>query len=183
MYLYICICICIHEYIYKNIHYLYTYIYRKCEPGRYCVDGSRILCDRGHWGGVYGLTAGNCSGLCRPGYYCPLGSASSQEIQCGDSNRYCPTGKCVYINECKCIYILILRIYIYIYIYISNLYIYANTYIHRYIHICIHRFIYNYIEIYTRLICPLTGGPGVLLDWRYKQHREYEIECCSSSYR
>jgi hypothetical protein len=65
---------------------------RKCEPGSFCMNGGRFLCDRGHWGGVYGLTAGNCSGLCRPGYYCPLGSASSEEVQCGDSNRYCPTG-------------------------------------------------------------------------------------------
>jgi hypothetical protein len=150
MYLYICICICIHEYIYKNIHYLYTYIYRKCEPGRYCVDGSRILCDRGHWGGVYGLTAGNCSGLCRPGYYCPLGSASSQEIQCGDSNRYCPTGKCVYINECKCIYILILRIYIYIYIF--------QIYIYMLIHIYTDIYIYAYIDLFTIILKYTLGS-------------------------
>jgi hypothetical protein len=33
-----------------------------------------------------------CSGLCSPGFYCPEGSTSPEEVQCGDPTRYCPEG-------------------------------------------------------------------------------------------
>jgi hypothetical protein len=33
-----------------------------------------------------------CSGLCSPGFYCPEGSISPQEVLCGDPTRYCPEG-------------------------------------------------------------------------------------------
>lgn len=65
---------------------------RRCEPGFYCVAGVRIQCPAGTWGGVFGLIRSNCSGLCAPGYYCPEGSDSPEEIRCGDPARYCPEG-------------------------------------------------------------------------------------------
>lgn len=63
---------------------------RKCEPGHYCANGVKRLCDFGHWGSEWGMNISTCSGLCSPGYYCPEGSISSTEIQCGDAGKYCP---------------------------------------------------------------------------------------------
>jgi hypothetical protein len=79
----------IDEYI--DVNFYYTYIYRKCEPGSYCADGSRYLCSPGHWGGVYGLTAKNCSGLCSPGM--------SRSVY-----KYINVYMYVYIYVHKCIY-------------------------------------------------------------------------------
>ena len=50
------------------------------------------VCDAGHWGGEFGLNISTCSGLCAPGFYCPLGSISPTEIMCGEPNKYCPGG-------------------------------------------------------------------------------------------
>lgn len=33
-----------------------------------------------------------CSGLCSPGYYCPEGSISPEEVMCGEPSRYCEGG-------------------------------------------------------------------------------------------
>eukprot|EP01038_Epipyxis_sp_PR26KG_P010959 gene10959-14719_t len=65
---------------------------RRCEPGFYCRNGIKRVCDAGFWGGEFGQIQSNCSGLCSPGYYCPLGSISSREVMCGDPNRFCAGG-------------------------------------------------------------------------------------------
>jgi len=65
---------------------------KKCEPGSYCVHGVRVLCPAGRWGNQFGHTDAACGGTCAAGYYCPEGSTSPQETQCGDPNRYCPPG-------------------------------------------------------------------------------------------
>lgn len=63
---------------------------RECEPGHWCLDGVRKLCDFGHWGNNYGMNKSTCLGKCSPGYYCPEGSISPTEVMCGDANKYCP---------------------------------------------------------------------------------------------
>lgn len=63
---------------------------RKCEPGHWCLAGVRRLCDFGHWGDAWGMNVSTCLGLCSPGHYCPEGSISPTEVQCGDPNKYCP---------------------------------------------------------------------------------------------
>ena len=44
-----------------------------CPKGSYCVDGVRHLCPAGHYGAMQQMTNQSCSGLCRPGWYCPAG--------------------------------------------------------------------------------------------------------------
>ena len=51
-----------------------------CPPGSYCIDGYRIPCPPGTFGASEGLTSPVCSGECEPGFYCPLGSISSQAV-------------------------------------------------------------------------------------------------------
>eukprot|EP00607_Mallomonas_marina_P001427 CAMPEP_0182423108 /NCGR_PEP_ID=MMETSP1167-20130531/8991_1 /TAXON_ID=2988 /ORGANISM="Mallomonas Sp, Strain CCMP3275" /LENGTH=888 /DNA_ID=CAMNT_0024601775 /DNA_START=434 /DNA_END=3097 /DNA_ORIENTATION=+ len=68
------------------------HLQRKCPPGSYCVNGRRLLCPPGVFGGEFGLMLANCSGLCAEGHYCPEGSARETEVQCGDPSRYCPGG-------------------------------------------------------------------------------------------
>jgi hypothetical protein len=63
---------------------------RECLPGSYCKDGVKRLCDFGHWGNKYGMNVSTCIGLCAAGHYCPEGSISPTEVQCGDANKYCP---------------------------------------------------------------------------------------------
>ena len=45
-----------------------------CEPGYYCVDGIRRMCEAGRYGNETGLHNSNCSGLCPVGHYCPINS-------------------------------------------------------------------------------------------------------------
>ena len=63
---------------------------RLCEPGFYCRDGVKELCQGGYYGSTFGLIHANCTGPCEPGYYCPTGSISATEIMCGDPSRFCP---------------------------------------------------------------------------------------------
>jgi hypothetical protein len=63
---------------------------RRCEPGHYCVNGIKYMCKAGFYGGEYGHINETCSGLCNPGYFCPMGSLFSDEVMCGDASRYCP---------------------------------------------------------------------------------------------
>ena len=64
-----------------------------CEPGMYCPgDGRRYPCPAGTYADVSGTYSQSCVGLCAPGYYCPPGSSSAQQVPCGDSSVYCPTG-------------------------------------------------------------------------------------------
>jgi hypothetical protein len=62
-------------------YYSYHYPSYRCE-----------LCPAGRYGDHEGLTSSSCSGLCKAGYYCPLGSISSMQHDCGGSGFYCPEG-------------------------------------------------------------------------------------------
>ena len=63
-----------------------------CPVGHFCSDGESRLCDGGHFGNSTGLSSSSCSGLCRSGYFCPPGSVSDTEHECGGVDRYCPPG-------------------------------------------------------------------------------------------
>jgi hypothetical protein len=85
---------------------------RSCDIGKYgvttglsaCIDCSIgyysevkgasvcISCPAGYYGDTTGLTSANCSGLCDAGYWCPLGSTSSKQAECGASVVFCPEG-------------------------------------------------------------------------------------------
>eukprot|EP01029_Cantina_marsupialis_P013730 TRINITY_DN303_c0_g1_i2.p1 TRINITY_DN303_c0_g1~~TRINITY_DN303_c0_g1_i2.p1 ORF type:complete len:805 (-),score=180.21 TRINITY_DN303_c0_g1_i2:1071-3212(-) len=61
-----------------------------CLKGHYCVNGLRIICPAGNYGSTTGLSTSLCSGQCASGFYCPEGSISSEEVECGGSSVYCP---------------------------------------------------------------------------------------------
>jgi hypothetical protein len=63
---------------------------RECEPGSFCVKGVKRLCAFGHYGDRWGHNSSSCAGLCSAGHYCPEGSISPTEVQCGDANKFCP---------------------------------------------------------------------------------------------
>jgi len=64
----------------------------QCELGTYCTDGVRHRCPGGRYGDVFGLNTSDCSGLCLPGYYCPLQSHIKTQNECGGVHVYCPEG-------------------------------------------------------------------------------------------
>lgn len=47
-------------------------------------------CPGGTFGAEVGLTNPQCSGSCKIGYYCPVGSTSPDEIPCGSIHVFCP---------------------------------------------------------------------------------------------
>lgn len=63
-----------------------------CRAPYYCEDGNRYLCAAGRYGATDGLAASTCSGNCAGGYYCPVGSISATQHECGGADRYCPAG-------------------------------------------------------------------------------------------
>ena len=70
-----------------------------CEPGHYCVDGSRYVCPAGQFGCSSHLTTAACSGSCVAGFYCPAGSTLNTQLACGGTAAtsdaaayYCPAG-------------------------------------------------------------------------------------------
>ena len=65
---------------------------RICDPGHYCRNGSRFVCPGGTYGGTSGLSQEGCSGICLAGFYCPSGSTSATEMQCGGAAYFCPAG-------------------------------------------------------------------------------------------
>ncbi|GMF50831.1 unnamed protein product [Phytophthora fragariaefolia] len=65
---------------------------RICEPGSFCVDGKKYLCPAGYYGDKSGETSPLCAGFCTRGYYCPKGSASPTQRECGADRFVCPTG-------------------------------------------------------------------------------------------
>ena len=87
----------------------------RCPLGHYCPEAtiSPIACDGGKFGDVKGLPTSNCSmkciinidgsshlcedSICKPGYYCPIGSTSATQHECGSSSLYCPAGSAVII--------------------------------------------------------------------------------------
>lgn len=64
----------------------------QCKPGHYCADGRRSPCPPGTFGNSFGLSSSQCSGLCAPGFYCPLASTISTAVPCGSSTVFCPAG-------------------------------------------------------------------------------------------
>ena len=83
-----------------------------CEPGFYCIEGTRTECLKGTYGATPGLASAGCSdgcdagtygdrgGLavstcvnkCSPGYYCEKGSVSPEAKTCGNTHLFCPAG-------------------------------------------------------------------------------------------
>ena len=54
----------------------------ECVPGTYCIEGIIRDCPAGRYGDSYKIFSPDCTGPCRKGYYCPVGSTSSIEIPC-----------------------------------------------------------------------------------------------------
>lgn len=90
----------------------------KCNPGSYCINGISRLCPPGLYSKL-GSPTEDCDGPCDPGYYCPEGSISAQQISCPPGRfgvagmidsmctgacmkgYYCPaTSTTPYQNEC-----------------------------------------------------------------------------------
>lgn len=65
--------------------------FKDCDIGHYCQDGSKFPCKEGFFGDSLKMTHEECSGSCSAGYYCPKGSSSKEQINCGGSNYYCPS--------------------------------------------------------------------------------------------
>ncbi|KAE9188581.1 hypothetical protein PF004_g22461 [Phytophthora fragariae] len=65
---------------------------RICEPGSFCVDGKKHLCPAGRYGDKSSETSSLCAGLCTRGYYCPKGSTSPTQRECGADGLICRTG-------------------------------------------------------------------------------------------
>ena len=64
----------------------------QCPAGSFCENGLRYLCPPGRFGSSTGSTRHSCDGTCQPGFYCPWGSTSPQEVECGAPDRFCPAG-------------------------------------------------------------------------------------------
>jgi len=58
-----------------------------CEIGNYCVDGVMRQCPPGTFGNTQGLTTAMCSGLCSPGFFCPMGTENATTFRCA-AGRY-----------------------------------------------------------------------------------------------
>jgi len=63
-----------------------------CEKGWFCREGERFPCPPGRYGDTQGLYSEQCSGLCAPGYYCPVHSVNRTQVECGHVGVYCPIG-------------------------------------------------------------------------------------------
>lgn len=53
---------------------------RQCGLGTYCVNGTVYDCPAGRYGNSLGLSSPLCSGVCRAGFYCPVGSVRSNQV-------------------------------------------------------------------------------------------------------
>lgn len=62
----------------------------KCPVGSFCMGGVQYLCPEGYYGDKELETSNECSGRCKPGYYCPIGSTSPTQMECGGPNVICP---------------------------------------------------------------------------------------------
>ena len=65
----------------------------KCDAGTYSTGGASKCtdCPGGTYGSTKGLTSDACSGICKPGYYCPARSTSATQNSCTVGN-FCPEG-------------------------------------------------------------------------------------------
>lgn len=64
----------------------------ECPKGYFCVGAIRYKCFAGYFGSSTKNTDGMCDGTCAFGHYCPEGSTTSKQIECGGSDVYCPEG-------------------------------------------------------------------------------------------
>jgi hypothetical protein len=55
---------------------------QECQYGTYCLNGTIFDCPAGRYGNALGLSSSSCSGACRSGYYCPVGSVQSNQVPC-----------------------------------------------------------------------------------------------------
>jgi hypothetical protein len=69
-----------------------------CEPGFYCVNGTKNKCLPGYFGNAYKLTDARCSGPCSEGFYCPSASISETALRCGNATVYCPSASSLPLN-------------------------------------------------------------------------------------
>jgi hypothetical protein len=84
-----------------------------CPLGHYCPEATinPILCPAGVFGAATSLIDSSCSpdclpgikcnisySLCFPGYYCPEGSISGQQYECGDTGLFF---SCIFIFTLK----------------------------------------------------------------------------------
>lgn len=53
-----------------------------CPAGTYCSDGVIRDCPPGRFGNTEGLATADCSGACKKGFYCPVGSTISIQEPC-----------------------------------------------------------------------------------------------------
>jgi hypothetical protein len=62
----------------------------------YVENGQRatrcLQCPAGRFGNSTSLRTSACSGLCTQGYYCPLGSSTPTQMECGGVHVICPEG-------------------------------------------------------------------------------------------
>ncbi|ETV76523.1 hypothetical protein, variant 1 [Aphanomyces astaci] len=63
-----------------------------CPRGSFWDGSACTLCPAGMFGATRGLISPLCSGPCSGGYFCPVGSTSPVQQQCGSPNYYCPPG-------------------------------------------------------------------------------------------
>eukprot|EP00948_MAST-09A_sp_MAST-9A-sp1_P001588 g1588.t1 len=63
-----------------------------CPKGYYCQGGVRKICHSGRYGAVERQTSSDCSGYCDWGHYCPPGSTSPRERECGGVGFFCVRG-------------------------------------------------------------------------------------------
>eukprot|EP00752_Nemacystus_decipiens_P010517 g9365.t1 len=61
-------------------------------PGSYADQGLQFSCPAGTYGATHGLSSPRCSGICAPGFYCPVGSISPRQWVCGGASFVCPAG-------------------------------------------------------------------------------------------
>jgi hypothetical protein len=48
---------------------------KMCEPGYYCIDGSKYMCPSKRYGITSGLRSHECTAWCPPGHFCPINTA------------------------------------------------------------------------------------------------------------
>jgi hypothetical protein len=64
----------------------------RCPKGHYCIEGVKVACPSGKYGGTVGLQTNSCSGACNPGFFCGDAAENASETQCGSPAVFCPLG-------------------------------------------------------------------------------------------
>lgn len=65
---------------------------RTAKPGEFAWKGECLLCPAGSFGSRTGETERQCEAKCAAGYFCPSGSASATQFECGNASVICPRG-------------------------------------------------------------------------------------------